>query len=66
MLSGIPALILAGRHDEMMGADQPQRLAALLLSAGADVTLEWEDTGHGLGAMDVSKAKDWLNANFPP
>jgi predicted esterase len=66
MLSGTPALILAGRHDEMMGSDQPQRLAALLLSAGADVTLEWEDTGHGLGAMDVSKAKDWLNANFPP
>jgi predicted esterase len=65
MLSGIPALILAGRHDEMMGADQPQRLAALLLSAGADVTLEWQNAGHSLGPADVKKAAEWFGSNFP-
>lgn len=63
-LNGIPVLILAARHDEMMSADQPQRLAALLLGAGADVTLDWQDTGHGLGAIDVTKARDWLSTNF--
>ena len=65
-LAGVPVLILAGRHDEMMSPDQPQRLAALLLGAGADVTLEWQDTGHGLGPMDVKKAKEWMDANFAP
>jgi predicted esterase len=63
-LNGIPVLILAARHDEMMSADQPQRLAALLLGAGANVTLDWQDAGHGLGATDVTKARDWLSANF--
>lgn len=65
-LAKVPVLILAGRHDEMMSPDQPQRLAALLLGAGADVTLEWQDTGHGLGPMDVKKAKEWMDTNFTP
>ena len=65
-LAGVPVLILAGRYDEMMSPDQPQRLAALLLGAGADVTLDWQDTGHGLGAMDVKKATEWMDANFAP
>jgi len=64
-LAGAPVLILAGRQDEMMSADQPQRLAALLLGAGAEVTLEWMDTGHGLGASDFKKAGEWLQRNFP-
>jgi predicted esterase len=49
----------------MMGADQPQRLAALLLSAGADVTLEWQNAGHSLGPADVKKAAEWFGSNFP-
>jgi predicted esterase len=65
-LTGVPALILAAHHDEMVSADQPQRLAALLLGAGADVTLDWQEAGHGLGAMDVKKAKEWMDANFAP
>ena len=65
-LGGVPVLILAGRHDEMVTTDQPQRLAASLLAAGADVTLDWQDTGHGLGAMDVTKATEWMDANFAP
>jgi len=64
-LSDVPVLILAGRHDEMMSADQPQRLAALLFGTGADVTLEWQDTGHGLGPADVREATAWLDRNFP-
>ena len=63
-LADVPVLILAGRRDEMMSADQPQRLAALLLSAGAEVTLDWQDTGHSLGPADFRKAADWLGTNF--
>lgn len=64
-LGDVPVLILAGRHDEMMGADQPQRLAALLLNAGAEVELDWQDTGHSLGPTDFKKATGWLDRNFP-
>ncbi len=64
-LAGAPVLILAGKHDEMMSADQPQRLAALLLGAGAEVTLDWQDAGHGLGPADCKRATDWLDRNFP-
>lgn len=64
-LGDVPVLILAGRHDEMMGAEQPQRLAALLLNAGAEVTLDWLDAGHGLGPADFKRATGWLERNFP-
>ena len=64
-LGDAPVLIIAGRHDEMMSADQPQRLAALLLNAGAEVTLDWLDTGHGLGPADFKRATDWLGRTFP-
>jgi len=64
-LADVPVLILAARHDEMMSTDQPQRLAALLLGAGAEVTLDWQNTGHGLGPEDVKRAIGWLDRNFP-
>jgi len=64
-LGDVPVLILAGRHDEMMSADQPQRLAALLLGAGAEVTLDWQDTGHSIGSPDCRAAAQWLATRFP-
>jgi phospholipase/carboxylesterase len=64
-LDGVPVLILAGQHDEMMSADQPRRLAALLLGAGAEVTLEQMNAGHSLGPTDFRKAAEWLGKNFP-
>jgi predicted esterase len=64
-LAGLPVLIIAGRHDEMMSADQPQRLAALLLNAGAEVTLAWHDTGHSLGPADFKKVAGWMEEKFP-
>lgn len=64
-LADVPVLIIAGRYDEMMSADQPLRLSALLLHAGAEVSLAWHDTGHGLGPADFKQATDWLESNFP-
>ena len=64
-LAGLPVLIIAGRHDEMMSADQPQRLASLLLNAGAEVTLAWHDTGHSLGPADFKKVAGWMEEKFP-
>lgn len=64
-LAHSPVLILAGKQDEMMSADQPQRLAALLLGSGAEVVLHWQDAGHSLGPADVRDATEWLDRNFP-
>jgi len=63
-LGGIPVLIIAGRRDEMVSADQPQRLATLLIRGGAEVTLALQDAGHGIGPDDFQLAADWLAKNF--
>jgi phospholipase/carboxylesterase len=60
-LSGIPVFIAAGRMDRMIPPDNTQRLADILLEAGADVDLRWRDTGHPLTYEDVSEAKAWLS-----
>ena len=62
-LSGIPVLLLSGKHDEMISIDRAGVLAALLGEAGADVTYEVLPTGHGLTGEDLKLAGDWLAAH---
>ena len=64
-LDKTPVLLLAGRHDTMIPPDSTQRLAVLLEQAGADLTLEWRDTGHGLEQSEFSLARDWLEHHKP-
>lgn len=64
-LDGTPVLMLSGRHDTMIPADSSQRLAVLLSQAGADVTLEWRNTGHGLDNTDFTTARDWIKQHWP-
>jgi phospholipase/carboxylesterase len=64
-LDGTPVLMLSGRHDSMIPADSSQRLTVLLSRAGAGVTLEWRDTGHGLDDTDFTMACDWIKRHFP-
>jgi phospholipase/carboxylesterase len=59
-LHGKRVLLLSGRADPMVAAGQPEKLAALLKRAGADVELSWQNAGHELGAGDVAEAKAWL------
>ena len=61
-LDGLPVLVLAGRHDELIPLDQAGLLAALLGEAGADVTYEVVPSGHGLTQEDVRLAAAWLAA----
>jgi phospholipase/carboxylesterase len=62
-LDGVPVLILAGFNDPLVPADQAALLAALLGEAGADVTYEAVQGGHGLTADDLSLAGSWLAKN---
>jgi phospholipase/carboxylesterase len=64
-LSGMPILMAAGRMDRMIPPDNTQRLADILLEAGADVDLRWRNVGHPLTYDDVREAKQWLASLLP-
>jgi len=59
-LRGTSVLISAGREDPMIPQASTSRLAALLKQAGADVTLSWYDTGHGLVPREMEQATRWF------
>jgi phospholipase/carboxylesterase len=59
-LKGTPVLIAAGTADPIVSPAQTDRLASLLTSAGATVTISKQPAGHGLIAADVAAASRWL------
>jgi len=59
-LHGLGVFVGAGRADTTMAPDQPERLAALLRQAGADVTLHWDNAGHDLDRREIAAARSWL------
>ncbi|CAN5256812.1 alpha/beta hydrolase [soil metagenome] len=59
-LRGTPIFMSSGRQDPIIPPENSERLAHLLREAGADVTLEWLPTGHGLTREDVDAARAWL------
>lgn len=59
-LDGRSVLLGEGRFDPLVPVDQAERLAEIFRSAGADTTLEWQDSGHQLTQSDVRVAQRWL------
>jgi phospholipase/carboxylesterase len=59
-LRGVPVLLIAGTHDELIPLDRAGLLAALLGEAGADVTYEVLHAAHGLTEQDLTLASEWL------
>lgn len=59
-LSGRRALISAGRLDPIIPTANSERLAGVLEKAGAEVTFEIQEAGHGLVQQDLAAAKRWL------
>jgi predicted esterase len=55
-----PVLISNGKIDPLVSVEETERLAALLRSAGADVTVSWQNAGHELTDRDVITAREWL------
>jgi phospholipase/carboxylesterase/glyoxalase family protein len=58
--SELSVFIAAGIRDPIVPRDQSERLAAILESGGADVSMFWHQGGHELGDDDVTAAKTWL------
>ncbi len=61
-LQGRPVYLSAGRLDTMIPPRETERLARLLESAGARVTLAWQQGGHGLTPGEVESARAWFQA----
>ena len=59
-LSRIPVFIGAGRGDSMIRPAETEALEKLLRQAGAQVTMHWEQSGHGLNREEVQHATEWL------
>lgn len=54
-----PILISAGRQDQIIPQQSTTRLAETLTRAGADVTVNWYDAGHGLVQAEIVAAAGW-------
>lgn len=61
-LDGLPVLMLSGRDDPIVPAENAGRLAGSLAALGAKVDHRTLPTGHGLSPSDVALASDWLAA----
>jgi phospholipase/carboxylesterase len=59
-LAGVSVLLLAGQFDPIARPPIVKELEQLLRKAGADVTLQFQPSGHGLTPNDVKAAREWL------
>ena len=59
-LSSVRVWIGAGTDDPIIPTSESKRLAELIRSAGADVTIRHFPAGHELTPDDVEAARDWL------
>jgi predicted esterase len=59
-LTSRSVLLSEGRTDPYVPTAHAAVLADMLRRAGADVTLEWREAGHGLTHEDVASASRWL------
>ncbi len=59
-LTGHQILIESGTHDPIVPDIEGGRLADLLKQAGAEVTVEWQNTGHGLINSEIQSAQAWM------
>ncbi len=61
-LQGTRVYLAAGRSDQMILPESTERLAQLLREAGAEVTLDWQPGGHGIGRDEIEAARNWLSS----
>ena len=59
-LSDKHILISAGSHDPIVPRHQTEDLFDLLRNTGANVSIQWQNSGHELTQRDVKVARDWV------
>ncbi len=63
-LNGVPIFVSAGTNDPLIPGEETSRLANLLQRTGAEVVLNWESAGHGVGEGEVERARGWFQTRF--
>ncbi|KPV44948.1 alpha/beta hydrolase [Alicyclobacillus ferrooxydans] len=59
-LQGKKVLMQCGRQDPIIAPENSERLAALLKMSGADVTVHFSNSGHGLTNPELAQAQAWV------
>jgi len=59
-LGGKPVLLLSGRHDPIVPADNAERLSTMLSKAGGRIEHQILPTGHQLSQTDIALARKWI------
>ena len=59
-LQGKKVLMQCGRQDPIIAPENSERLAELLKMSGADVTLHFANSGHGLTNPELAQAQAWV------
>ena len=57
-------LLSEGLHDPIVSKGEAENLSRLFTKARADVTLEWQDSGHNLVQQDIVASRRWLERIF--
>lgn len=63
-LQGIPIFIGAGTNDPICSPQETEELEQLFTSAGAYVTVHWEQSGHRLSTTEANAAAAWFTQNL--
>ena len=50
----------SGLMDPIVSLDEADRLFGLFKKAGANISLSWQESGHGLTMDEIRKAREWL------
>jgi predicted esterase len=50
----------SGLMDPIVSLDEVDRLFGLFKKAGANISLSWQESGHGLTMDEIRKAREWL------
>jgi predicted esterase len=63
-LQSVPVFISGGRTDPLIPTAETERLAGLLRSYGAEITLALQPGGHNLSAPEVEQARRWITEHL--
>jgi predicted esterase len=63
-LAGVSVFLAGGRSDRIIPPENTDRLAGMLKTAGAAVTLHWSTGGHQMTEAEVNDAHRWLTKTF--
>ena len=50
----------SGLYDPIVSKQEAEKLFGLFKSAGANISVSWQESGHELTMEEIRKAREWL------